>query len=138
VAGAEIGFENQRALQPVIFTAIYAKDIIIGRVAKVVISPDHRLVSAILANAIFPDPSRAWSNWLRNERPYLEHRIIIPIEMVRIQSEASVFLTVQAAEAADFEVFDPISYFSPDQNWQPPYPCKHTDVLVARQKILAS
>jgi osmotically-inducible protein OsmY len=137
VPGAEIDLEDQRALQPVIGAGIYAKDIIIGSVEKVVINPDNRLVSAILAHAIFPDSGQAWSNWLRNERPYLERRIIIPIEMVQNQSEASVFLTVKAAEAADFEVFDPISYSSPDQNWQPLYPYKDTEILVARQRHTA-
>jgi hypothetical protein len=137
VPGGDISIENQRALQPVIGVGIYATDIPIGVVEKVVINPGNRLVSAILANAIFPDPGQAWSNWLRNERPYVERRVIIPIEMVRNLSEASVFLTVKAAEAAELRQFDPNFYSSPNQNWQPPYPYKHTDILIVRQTDIA-
>ena len=133
VPGVDISIEDQRALQPVMGAGIYATDMPIGIVERAVINPENRLVSAILANAIFPDPAQVWSNWLRNERPYVERRIIIPIEMVRNQSEAAVFLTVKAAEAAELRHFDPNSYSSPGQNWQPPYPYKHTDILIARQ-----
>jgi hypothetical protein len=133
VPGADLSTKDHRALQPVIGAGIYATDMPIGVVEKVVIDPRNRLVSAILANAIFSDPSQAWSNWLRNERPYVERRIVIPIETVRNQSDGSVFLTLKVAEAAEFKQFDSSSYASPDQNWQPPYPYKHTDVLLVRQ-----
>jgi hypothetical protein len=132
VPGVDISVEDQRALQPVIGAGIYATDMPIGIVEKVVINPDNRLVSAILTNAIFPDPVQVGSNWLRNERPYLERRIIIPIEMVRNQSEADIFLKVKSNEAAAFDAFDTISYSSPDESWQPPYPYKRADVLMVR------
>ena len=67
---------------------IYATDLLIGVVEKVVINPDNRLVTAILANAVFPDPTQMGSNWLWNEHLYAERRIIIPIETVRHQSES--------------------------------------------------
>ena len=137
VPGVDISTEDQRPLQPVIGAGIYATDMPIGVVEKVVIDPCNRLVSAVLANAIFPDPGQGWSNWLRNERPYLERRVIIPIEMMRNLSEASVFLAVKAAEAAELRQFDPNFYSSPDQNWQPPYPYKHTDILIVRQTHIA-
>ena len=137
VPGVDISTEDQRPLQPVIGAGIYATDMPIGVVEKVVIDPCNRLVSAILANAIFPDPGQAWSNWLRNERPYVERRVIIPIEMVRNLSEASVFLAVKAAEAAELRQFDPNFYSAPDLNWQPPYPYKHTDILIVRQTDIA-
>jgi hypothetical protein len=132
VPGADFSTKDQRALQPVIGTGIYATDVPIGVVEKVVINPLNRLVSAILAKAIFSDPDQVWSNWLRNERPYIERRIIIPIEIVRNQSEAAVFLKLKASQAAELGEFDPNSYSSPTQNWQPPYPYKHADILFAR------
>lgn len=137
VPGVDLSIKDQRALQPVIGTGIYATDIPIGVVEKVVINPLNRLVSAILAKAIFSDPDQAWSNWLRNERPYVERRIIIPIEIVRNRSESAVYLTVKAAEAAELLQFDPNSYSSPGQNWQPPYPYKHADILIDRQIQIA-
>jgi hypothetical protein len=119
-------------LQPIIRAGIYATDILIGVVEQVVIDPDNRLVSAILTNAIFPDPVQVGSNWLRNERPYLERGIIIPIDMVRHQSETDIFLKVKGNEAAALDAFDTISYSSPDESWQPPYPYKRADVLMVR------
>jgi hypothetical protein len=133
VPGVEIKTEDQRALQPIIGAGIYATDILIGVVEKVVIDPDNRLVTAILANAVFPDPTQMGSNWLWNEHLYAERRIIIPIETVRNQSELDIFLKVKGAEAATFEAFDADSYSSPAENWRPPYPYKRADVLIVKQ-----
>jgi osmotically-inducible protein OsmY len=132
VPRVDIFTEDQRALQPTIGAGIYATDILVGIVKKVIINPGNRLVTAILANAVFPDPTQIGSNWLWNEHPYEERMIIIPIDMVRHQSKTNIFLKVTGAEAADFETFDANSYTSPDENWQPPYPYKYADVLVAR------
>lgn len=132
VPGIDIKTEGQRALQPIIGAGIYATDILIGVVEKVVINPDNRLVIAILANAVFPDPTQMGSNWLWNEHLYVESRIIIPIDMIRHQSESDIFLKVKGREAAALEAFDTSSYASPDENWQPPYPYKRADILIVR------
>lgn len=132
VPRVDIFTEDQRALQPTIGAGIYATDILVGIVKKVIIDPGNRLVTAILANAVFPDPTQIGSNWLWNEHLYEERMIIIPIDMVRHQSKTDMFLKVTGAEAADVETFDANSYTSPDENWQPPYPYKCADVLVAR------
>ncbi len=133
VSGVDIYTEDQRTLQPIIGAGIYATDLLIGIAEKVVINPDNRLVTAILANAVFPDPTQMGSNWLWNEHLYEERRIIIPIDSVRHQSEFDIFLKVTGAEAADFETFDANLYTSPDENWQPPYPYKRADILMVRQ-----
>lgn len=132
VPGVDIKTEAQRALQPIIGAGIYATDILIGVVEKVVINPDNRLVIAILANAVFPDPTQMGSNWLWNEHLYVESRIIIPIDMIRHQSESDIFLKVKGREAAALEAFDTSSYASPDENWQPPYLYKRADILIVR------
>ena len=132
VPGVDIKTEDQRALQPIIGAGIYATDILIGVVEKVVINPDNRLVIAILANAVFPDPTQMGSNWLWNEHLYVESRIIIPIDMIRHQSESDIFLKVKGREAAALEAFDISSYASPDESWQPPYPYKRADILIVR------
>ena len=114
-------------------SGIYATDILIGVVEKVVINPDDRLVTAILANAVFPNPTQMGSNWLWNEHLYVERRIILPIDAVRHQSELDIFLKVNSAEAATLETFEADSYSSPDENWHPPYPYKRPDILIVRQ-----
>jgi osmotically-inducible protein OsmY len=132
VPGVDINTDDQRALQPIIGAGIYATDILIGVVEKVVINPDNRLVTAILANAVFPDPTQMGSNWLWNEHRYTERRIIIPIDTIRHQSESDIFLKVKSREAAALKAFDTSSYASPDENWQPPYPYKRADILIVR------
>ena len=133
VPGADIDVENQRIWQPVIGAGIYATDMTIGKIEKVVIDPDSRLVTAILANAVLPDPEQMGSNWLWNEHHYSERRIIIPIEAVRHVSSTSVFLKEKGAVVAGFKDFDSNSYFAAPEVWEPPYPYKHADILLPRQ-----
>ena len=132
VPGADIDVEDQRIWQPVIGAGIYATDMPIGKVEKVIIDPENRLVTAILANAVLPDPEQMGSNWLWNEHHYSERRIIIPIEAVRHVSSISVFLKEKGAVVAGFKDFDPDSYFPAPEVWEPPYPYKHADILLPR------
>jgi BON domain-containing protein len=134
VPGVDIGDENQRTLQPVIGAGVYATDILIGVVEKVVVNPANRLVTAILANAVFPDPDQTGSNWLRNEHCYVERRIIIPIEKVRYQTSTSLFLKEKAAVVAGTNDFDPVSYVPAPDDWESPYPYKQEDVLLLRDE----
>jgi osmotically-inducible protein OsmY len=133
VPGADIDVENQRIWQPVIGAGIYAADMAIGKIEKVVIDPENRLVTAILAYAVLPDPEQMGSNWLWNEHHYAERRIMIPIEAVRHVSSTSVFLKEKGAVVAGIKDFDPNSYFAAPEVWEPPYPYKHADILLPRQ-----
>jgi osmotically-inducible protein OsmY len=132
VPEADINVEDQRIWQPVIGTGIYATDMTTGKVEKVIIDPDSRLVTAILANAVLPDPEQRRSNWLWNEHHYSERRVIIPIEAVRHVSSISVFLKEKGMVVAGFKDFDPDSYFRAPAVWEPPYPYKHTDTLLPK------
>lgn len=132
VSGEDIHTVDQRALQPTIGAGIYATDTLVGIVRKVIINPDNRLVIAILAKAVFPDPTQKGGNGLWSEPLYEERSIIIPIDVVRHQSKFDVFLKVTGAETEVFETFDAYSYASPDEGWQPPYPYTSADVLVTR------
>lgn len=107
VPGTNVDVENQRTLQPVIGADIYATDMTIGKVEKVVIDPYNRLVTAILANAVLPEPDQMRSNWLWNENHYPERRVIIPIETLRHLTSTSVFLKEKRAVIAGFNDFDP-------------------------------
>lgn len=132
VSGADIRTEDQRAIQPTIGAGIYSTDTLVGVVQKVIINPDNRLVVAILAKAVFPDPTQKEANLIWSEPLYEERRIIIPMNMVKHQSKLDIFLKVTGAETEDFETYDANSYTSPDESWQPPYPYRSADVLVAR------
>jgi hypothetical protein len=128
----DIDVEDQRALQPIIGASIYATDIPIGKVEKVIINPDTRLVMAILANAILPGPDAMGSNWLRNKRHSSERRVVIPIQTVRHLTPTSVSLKEKDAVVARFNDFDPSLYFLAPDVWKTPYPYKHADILLPK------
>jgi hypothetical protein len=134
VPGVEIHNRDQRPLQPAIGSGVYATDMPIGKVEKVIINPDNRLVTGILVDAVVPDPAQTGSNWLWNERHYSERKIVIPVRAVRHQTSVSVFLKEKAAFVAKLHAFDPTAYSSPPHDWEPPYPYKHADVLLARDE----
>lgn len=132
VPGADVEAEDQRTLQPAVGSGIYATEMKIGTVEKVVIDPDNRLVTAILANAVLPEPYQMGSNWQWNEHHFSERRVIIPIETVRHLTSTSVFLKEKGAAVAAFNNFDPGSYFPAPEVWESPYPYKHTDILLPK------
>jgi osmotically-inducible protein OsmY len=127
VPGVEVGIEEPRTLQPTIGADIYASDIKIGKVEKVIINPQNRLVAAILAKAILPNANR-----LRENEIYSESQVIIPIETVRHANSTSIFLNVKAAVLAKFNEYDPSVYFTASQDWEAPYPYNCQDVLLPR------
>lgn len=133
VLGADIDAKDQRTLQPLVGTSIYATDMKIGKVEKVVIDPNNRLVTAILANAILPEPNQMGLNWQWNEHHHSERRVIIPVETVRRLTSTSVFLKEKGALVAAFNNFDPGAYFPAPAIWEPPYPYRHTDILLPKQ-----
>jgi osmotically-inducible protein OsmY len=133
VPGAEIETESLSTLQPAIGAGIFATDLLLGVVEKVVINPDNLLVTAILAKAVFPDPSQWQSPWVWNNPRYSERSVIIPMAIVQPRSETDIFLRVNMAEAAMLETFDANAYGIPEEDWRPPYPYQRTDVLLSRQ-----
>jgi osmotically-inducible protein OsmY/sporulation protein YlmC with PRC-barrel domain len=136
VPGVEIRNGDQRPLQPVIGSGVYATDMPVGKVENVIINPDNRLVTGILVDAVVPEPTQTGSNWLWNEKHYSERKIVIPVSAVRHQTSVSVFLKEKAAFVAKLHAFDPTAYSSPPHNWEPPYPYKHADVLLARDESM--
>jgi osmotically-inducible protein OsmY len=129
VPGVDMKVEDQRVLQPVIGSDIYATDIKIGKVEKIVINPENRLVTAILSKAMLPDPAQLGSNRLWEQHLYSERWIVIPIDAVRHLMSTSVFLKEKAVTVAGFDDFDPAVYLPSPEDWEPPYPYKHTDIL---------
>ena len=138
VPGAEIDLENPRGLQPVIGATIYATDIIIGSVDKVIVNPKNRLVTAMISNTILPDRDQMDSNWLWNEHRYSERSLIIPIETVRHLTSTSIFLEEKGEVVAGFNDFDSALYLPAPEDWEPPYPYKRRDILLAEHAETAS
>jgi osmotically-inducible protein OsmY len=130
VLGSDIGPQDPPIWQPVVGASIHATDMKIGNVEKVVIDPDSRLVTSILASARLPEPDELGTSWPWKERDYSERRVIIPIEAIRHLNSSSVFLKEKATMVAGYNDFDPAAYFPAPVIWEPPYPYEHTDVLL--------
>jgi hypothetical protein len=130
VLGSDIGPQDPPSWQPVVGANIHATDMKIGNVEKVIIDPDSRLVTSILASARLPEPDELGTSWPWKERHYSERRVIIPIKAVRHLNSSSVFLKEKATVVAGYKDFDPAAYFPAPVIWEPPYPYEHTDVLL--------
>jgi hypothetical protein len=131
VHGVEMDLQNSRALQPVIGATIYATDIIVGRVDKVIINPKNRLVTAMISNTVLPDTDQMDANWLWNEHHHSARSLIIPIETVRHLTSTSIFLKEKGEVVAGFNDFDAALYLTAPKGWEPPYPYKHADIVLA-------
>jgi sporulation protein YlmC with PRC-barrel domain len=121
---------RQRVLQPRRGQNVYATDIFLGRVERMIISPRHRRVSAIVVRGNPPDPERADTRAQLGDSPPQERWIVIPIEVVHDVTEAEVMLTISGVDAARCRDFDPNDFVAPDPKWQPPYPYAHADILL--------
>jgi len=130
VLGSDAGPEDRLIWQPVVGASIQATDMTIGKVEKVIIDPNNRLVTSILANAKLPEPDESGLNWPWRERRYTERRIIIPIDAVRHLNSVSVVLREKGVVVAGCKDFDPGAYFPAPEIWEPPYPYKHVDILL--------
>lgn len=122
--------EEQRVVQPRVGQEVYATDTLVGRVERVIISPRHRRVTALVVHGEFLDAGRAGPTTQLDERPKLVRHVVIPIDAVRHVTVGGVFLNVGGIEAAHYPDFDPGDVVTPDAGWQPPYPYTHADVLI--------
>jgi osmotically-inducible protein OsmY/sporulation protein YlmC with PRC-barrel domain len=136
--GVAIDPAQQRVLQPRIGQDVYAENTFLGRVERVIISPRHRRVTALVVRASFLDVERtlppAWPDDISPE----ERRLVIPIEVVRAVTDGGVLLTISGADATQCPDFDPSDFVAPDALWQPPYPYAHADVLVILSRAAAA
>jgi len=123
---------EQRVLQPLIGTEVYASDARLGRVERAIISLHNRRVTALVAHGQFPEP--AYSDQSMSPVEVLHatpewHRVI-PINAVGDVTNGGVMLRITSAEAARLADFDPARFATPDANWQLPYPYHFADVLL--------
>ncbi len=130
--------EEQRVVQPRVGQEVYATDTLVGRVERVIISPRHRRVTALVVHGEFLDAGRAGPTTQRDERPKLVRHVVIPIDAVRHVTVGGVFLNVRGIEATHYPDFDPGDVVTPDAGWQPPYPYTYADVLLDRGRAAAA
>jgi osmotically-inducible protein OsmY/sporulation protein YlmC with PRC-barrel domain len=133
-SGIVMDIDEERFVQPLVESQIYAIDGQVGCVQQVIINPQNRRVTAVVVHAQIPVPQDLdWTHW-PGERLQPPHAILIPIRSIRCASSGALFLTVNGSEAAHFADFNPRSFGPPPTDWQPPYPYWPADVLFARYR----
>ena len=128
-----VNLEEQRVLEPPIGRGIYATDMLLGYVERVIINPHNRRVTAFVALADFTELLHSEEDGSLEERPMEERRVVVPICVVGYETDSSVSLGISGSKAAQFPEFNPIDFVSPPQGWQPPYPYHPEDVLFERK-----
>ena len=99
---------------------------VLGRVEQVIVNEVNRLVTEILVEGIFSEPSANKRHWFLDD-VIVQRRVAFPVYAIQHLTDDAVFLDVAASQ---FEDFDPKSCAHPDPNWQPPYPYHREHVLL--------
>lgn len=132
VPGVAIDVEDQRVLQPSRGCAVYASDLPIGYVERVIINPRNRRVTAMVVQGELPDLTSDQLDQLPINLPQQARRMVVPISAMQLVT-TSVSLNLTSLEAARCPDFDPASYALPAAQWQPPYPYRWDDVLFEKE-----
>lgn len=121
--------DEERFVQPLIESEIYATDGQVGRVHHVIINPQNRRVTAVVVHASVAIPQATeWSD-LPAEPVQPPRPLLIPISSIRCAPSGALFLTINSREISHFANFNPHNFGPPPADWQPPYPYQPADVL---------
>lgn len=127
--GIVIEAAEEQFVQPAIASEIYASDEQVRHVQQVVINPQNRRVTAVVADMYRTVPRDEDGNRLSPEDLPQQHRVLIPIGNIRRSSNGTLFLHVKRDEIVTFTEFNMLSFSTPPAAWQPPYPYRLADVL---------
>jgi osmotically-inducible protein OsmY/sporulation protein YlmC with PRC-barrel domain len=122
--------EDTRMLLPRPGQHVFATDMLLGRVERVVISPRSRRVTAVVVRGMLPDPSTEHIGVLFDTTAQQPRAVVLPVSMIDSIGVTDVFLQVDGRTACNAPVFDPAEYVAPDPGWEPPFPYQHADVLL--------
>ena len=127
--GLVIEAAEEQFVQPAIASEIYASDGQVRHVQQVVIDPQNRRVTAVVADMHPTVPRDEEGKRLSTEALPPQHRILIPIGNIRHSSNGTLFLKVKRDEIVAFAEFNMLTLGTPPAEWQPPYPYRQADVL---------
>ena len=122
ISGTEPKTQAQPFLQPAIGVSIYFSDGPSGVVKQVVMNPNNRRVIAMLIQGNFSEPRNVLYPLADGKANPLEQLIIVPMRKVRYLTKASGFLHIRSNERDQYQDFDPVSFYTPNMDWTPPYP----------------
>jgi sporulation protein YlmC with PRC-barrel domain len=132
LAPGATGVKVLRAIELSIGQAVHASEMPIGRVERVVISPQQSRVTAFVAHRHLPDLARATPRMLPKEMPKQERRVVIPTSAVQEVTAEGVQLRVSGLEAARYSEFDPANFVASDIDWPALPAYRPADVLIDR------
>ncbi len=127
--GMVVDREEQRPSQPSLRGGVYAADMLLGYVERVIVDPHSRRVTAFVTRGDFPCARRPVTYFPPDDGSTQERRVVIPIRAVRHETPGSVMLKISGAEAAQYPDFDPADFVPVSASWQPPFPYPAADVL---------
>ena len=121
--------QEEQVHEPPINGEVYATDMLVGVVERVIINPHNRRVAAFVVHGYFPELLHPGEDGLSNGTAQVELRAVVPIHSVRYETDNSVELNVSSNEIVQNQDFDPVNFMSPPEDWQPPYPYRWGEVL---------
>ncbi len=122
--------EEHRFCQPLIDQDVYAGDMELGQVKRVILAPRSRRVTAFVVDGTFPDLLNKHGHRLPGGDPRQKRCVVIPISALRDISYNSILLEASGVEAAQNRDFNPADFISPPVSWKPPYPYRWEEVLL--------
>jgi len=120
---------EQHVIQPRVGQEVFASDVALGRVERVIINPHNRRVEAMVVRGQFPDRQRPTARMRSYEMPTERRRLVIPSADVGFITPAMVQLSIDGIAAAGRDDFAPGDFKQPDRVWRPPYPYSANECL---------
>ena len=130
--GAGVDDRNERVLQPRPGQEVFASDMSLGRVERVIIDPHSRRVVAMVVHGQFPDRRRATPHMRSYEMPTEDRHVVIPATEVTFITPTVVQLSVSGITAARRDDFAIGDFTPPGRAWRPPYPFAANECLWTR------
>jgi osmotically-inducible protein OsmY len=125
--------KDEQVVEPPMGGMVYAKDMLLGNVVRVIIDPHNRRVTAFVVHGHFPDLRTADERTSSELIPLPERFTRVPIRSVRYETDNSVDLDVDGDEVTRYHEFDPADFITPPQDWEPPYPYQWGEVLFEKK-----
>jgi hypothetical protein len=96
------GVEVLRTLGLGIDQMVHATEMLLGRVERVIVSPQRRRTTALVVHRAFPDLAHGTPQMLPSEMPKQERRVVIRIDPVREVTGEGAQLCVSGMDAARY------------------------------------
>jgi len=129
ILGIKSEVHEQPFLQPATGEIIFFSDGISGVVKQVVIDPNNRRVIAMIIQGNFSEPRNILYPLSDEKKIHPEQLVVVPMKTVRYLTKASGFLYIKSNEKDQYQDFDPVSFYTPNWDWTPPFPYCPDDVL---------